>query len=290
MTTATWPARAARAPMLVVLALVAGLTVAGIAVVGRAAPDAGVAGPHRGRFIVECTYSHSAPDDPIVFPGQPGQSHLHDFFGNVSTDASSTPESLGVTDTTCFVAQDRAAYWAPALFLGDEQIVPTSSDAYYRAAPGVDPAAVAPFPFGFRAIAGDAGAPATQSTDVVGWACGRNRVVMAAPLDCSPQKPLTLHVFFPDCWDGVQLDNWDHKGHVARSEDGVCPDTHPVHVPQLEFVVQYPYWDDPADLRLASGPTRTAHADFFNAWEPAKLANEVEHCIGRDVVCGVPSL
>ena len=273
--------------------VVLGVALVALVVVGLVVHDPAAAAPpepHLGRFIVECPYSHSAPDDPIVFPGQPGQSHLHDFFGNVSTDAHSTPESLGASDTTCFVAQDRAAYWAPALFVGDEQIVPTSSDAYYRAAPGVDPAAVVPFPFGFRSIGGDAGAEAPQSVDVVGWACGRNRILSAEPVACTPHKPLTLHVFFPDCWDGVQLDNWDHRGHVARSVAGECPDTHPVHVPQLEFLVQYPYWDDPAVLRLASGPTRTAHADFFNAWDPDKLANEVHHCIALDAVCGVPSL
>src|SRR4051812_19414717 len=32
-------------------------------------------------WITECPYSHSAKDDPIKFPGRPGASHLHDFFG-----------------------------------------------------------------------------------------------------------------------------------------------------------------------------------------------------------------
>ena len=62
------------------------------------APAEGGAAPVRhlgpqgtvGQFVVECGYSHSAPDDPIVYPGQPGMSHEHDFFGNVTTDADST--------------------------------------------------------------------------------------------------------------------------------------------------------------------------------------------------------
>ncbi len=33
------------------------------------------------QFVVECEPSHAAPDDPIVRPGQPGMSHLHQFFG-----------------------------------------------------------------------------------------------------------------------------------------------------------------------------------------------------------------
>ena len=43
---------------------------------------------------IECGASHAAADDPIVFPGQPGAAHLHEFFGNTSTNASSTYASM----------------------------------------------------------------------------------------------------------------------------------------------------------------------------------------------------
>ena len=45
------------------------------------------AGP-QGRvpqFVVECGFSHAAPDDPIVHPGHAGVSHLHTFFGSTVT-------------------------------------------------------------------------------------------------------------------------------------------------------------------------------------------------------------
>ncbi len=270
---------------LVVLSAI-GLRIAGDDAVAAALPPPT---PHVGRFVVECAYSHSGPNDPIVHPGHTGMSHLHDFFGNVSTDATSTAESLAAADTTCFIAQDKASYWAPALYDGEERIVPTSSDAYYRAAPGVDPTAVEPFPFGLKVIAGDATSAETPPLHVVGWACGRNRNFSTEVPTCTPQKPLTMHVFFPDCWDGASLDSADHKQHLAYSTAGTCGRSHPVHVPQLEFAVQWPFWGDPAQLRLASGPLTTAHADFFNAWDPERLAVEVEHCIGLDAVCGVPS-
>ena len=41
-------------------------------------------------FFTDCLPSHRAPDDPIVYPKQPGASHLHDFFGNETTNAFST--------------------------------------------------------------------------------------------------------------------------------------------------------------------------------------------------------
>src|SRR3546814_17989920 len=67
------------------------------------------------QFKVECGWSHTATDDPIVHHGHPGRSHLHDFFGNTATDARSTPESLVGGDTTCQNKLDPAAYWAPAM-------------------------------------------------------------------------------------------------------------------------------------------------------------------------------
>jgi hypothetical protein len=42
-------------------------------------------------------------------------------------------------------------------------------------------------------------------------------------------------------------------------------------------------------LQLASGSLLTGHADFVNSWDQEKLEDEVELCIGRDVVCGVTS-
>ena len=66
-------------------------------------------------FVSSCTFSHSAPDDPIVFFGQPGASHDHSFVGNTGTNASSTLESLLATGTTCHRPGDTAAYWMPTL-------------------------------------------------------------------------------------------------------------------------------------------------------------------------------
>jgi hypothetical protein len=37
-----------------------------------------------------CLYSREANDDPILMPGQTGQSMAHDFFGNATTSATST--------------------------------------------------------------------------------------------------------------------------------------------------------------------------------------------------------
>ncbi|MBI3311119.1 MAG: hypothetical protein HYZ77_07680, partial [Serratia liquefaciens] len=38
-------------------------------------------------FNVICDYSHTLPDDAILYPQKPGEAMLHDFFGNTGVDA-----------------------------------------------------------------------------------------------------------------------------------------------------------------------------------------------------------
>lgn len=71
---------------------------------------------------------------------------------------------------------------------------------------------------------------------------------------------------------------------MAYSAGGVCPASHPVPVPRLQFKLRYATRGE-AGMTLASGPGYTAHGDFFNAWEPAALANRL-HCLYNLVKCG----
>jgi len=242
-----------------------------------------------GQIVTECDLSHSAPDDPILLPDQPGQSHQHDFFGNVSTDAGSTLASLLDEGTTCQQQRDTAAYWAPQLRDHGEPITPVGSAVYYRAAPGVDPARIEPYPPGLAVIAGDMTATEPLSPDLAGWACGVSPQHSAAPPECPVSAPLRAVVTFPDCWDGERTDSADHRAHMANSEAGACPPSHPVHVPQLTFAVLYPISGAGHDLTLASGSTYGIHADFLNAWDQPALEAEIRHCLHRDVVCGLAS-
>ncbi len=254
-------------------------------------PDRVIAGPQGrdGQFVVECGFSHVAHDDPILYPGVPNASHLHAFFGNTSTDAASTLASLDAGGTTCQQRLDRAAYWVPALFRDGEMVEPVRSLAYYRAGIDVDPALVEPYPHGMMMIAGDASAATPQPVEVVAWTCGTGIDHRSAPPTCPEGTNLRLLVTFPDCWDGVDLGEVDPRGHVAYSSSGECPPTHPVHVPQLQFSVEYAHAGPTDGLELASGGLFSGHADFVNAWDPEKLAEEVALCIGRDLVCSVTS-
>lgn len=240
-------------------------------------------------FAASCPLSHSARNDPIVFPGRPGLSHRHDFFGSTETDADSTARSLRrAGTTTCDVAGDSASYWAPALLRDGVPVAATVAEAYYRVAPGVRAADVEAYPAGLAMIAGDAHTHAPLPTAIVGWGCGRAPTASSTIPTCPTERPLNLRVTFPDCWNGRSLDSPEHVTHVAYSGKRGCPAGFPVAMPRLTLVVSYPVAGDPTGLEPASGAPLTAHADFLNAWDQDALAQNVRSCLRRGVVCSVP--
>ncbi|MDH4364756.1 MAG: DUF1996 domain-containing protein, partial [Acidimicrobiia bacterium] len=97
-------------------------------------PDNG-SGNGEGQFRTNCEYSHFNYDDPIVFPGQPGKSHLHMFIGNTTADAYTTMDSLlNSGGSTCDGFElNRSAYWMPALMDGKGHVVvPRAITIYYK--------------------------------------------------------------------------------------------------------------------------------------------------------------
>jgi hypothetical protein len=275
------------------LIALAGLVVVGVGSTALARPPAGDLKGDVGRadllgvnFVENCRFSHQGPDDPIVFPGKPGASHLHTFVGNRTTNASSTFGSLRAGGTTCLRSDDTAAYWVPALYQGTSLVLPQAATVYYRRA-SLQP--VSAFPNGLRVIAGDATATGPQSMRVTFWSCGAGSGVAASSMvpTCPAQRGsfLRLHVRFPSCWDGRRLDSPDHKGHMAYAVRGSCPSTHPVPVPAIAQIYRYPTRGGEG-FSLASGGQFSAHADFFNAWDPGALKRLVDGCLNALVHCG----
>ncbi|MGW4111312.1 DUF1996 domain-containing protein [Actinosynnema sp. NPDC004786] len=80
-------------------------------------------GASTGTFTVDCGRNengHFNPDNFIAQPGvRNGAQHLHDYVGNVSTDADSTDESLLEADTTCKNG-DKSAYFWPVVRIDRE--------------------------------------------------------------------------------------------------------------------------------------------------------------------------
>ena len=208
--------------------------------------SAAAAGPGRQQlagvnFVSNCRFSHRAPDDPIVFPGQSGKSHDHSFVGNVSTNASSTLDSMRAASTTCRRPADTAGYWMPTLLVNGNPVAPQGATIYYRRR-SLD--RVRPFPAGFKMVAGNSHATSPQDLRVTYWNCGP--LAGMPPSSTVPTCPdaarsgLRLHVNFPDCWDGSSLDSADHQSHMAYSTQHRCPASHPVAVPAISLIYHYP--------------------------------------------------
>lgn len=260
----------------------------------------GPAAGGKGVFQAVCDFSHRAPDDPIVFPGQPGASHSHDFFGSRTTDAFSTPESIRNSATTCIryngadKRADRSAYWTPTLLRRGQPIAPLVTSAYYKTETKVAQA-IEPFPVDLRIIAGSAkGGPAeVNGQRVWGILCPAGVLSRgsggSAPTCRSDLMEVVLR--FPDCWDGVHLDSPDHKSHMAYSRRTsptgarLCPPSHPRVMPSLELAVRYPTAGGP-EVSLASGAMNTSHADFVNGWDHQLQSALVQRCLRTDKYCG----
>ncbi len=249
-------------------------------------------------FRTVCQFSHMLPDDPIVAPGSPGASHLHVFWGNTSTDASSTEASIaGTGNGTCRGGiGNRTAYWAPAVIdtrTGAPQ-APRLIHVYYKSGyNGLAPGQMTMLPQGLRMIAGDYRASSWQGWNTV-WKCSGTPAASHESIpDCPVGEDVEMMLMFPQCWDGVRLDSVDHKQHMAYPSGGTCPATHPVAVPQVTYTMLYPVTvtSQPSAWRLASDgydPSLpggySIHGDWFDGWDPALKRTWTQQCLqaGKD--------
>ena len=272
-----------------------------------------------GSFRTVCYFSHASYDDPIVLPGQPGASHLHYFFGNDSTNATSTLATLKAGGSTCRGgAINLSAYWQPAMIdASNSTAIPARvAIVYYKnGGRGVAAADVRSMPQGLRMVAGnpkatDAGAPYGPAE----FKCDGNAVVgddwrafpnprgphsIPSLADCGVGHEIWASVVFPQCWDGVNLDSPDHRSHMAyfpipNSFGGKCPPDHPVALPEIVVSVLYPVrlGDSPSRWRLASDMYDPAlpggyslHADWFGVWRPEIVDTFVTKCINPQFDC-----
>lgn len=298
----------------------------------------------RGIFRINCDFAHALYDDPIVFPGVADAAHLHWFYGNLAVDASTTFESLyAIPGSSCQGnTVNGAAYWVPALLAPEydeitgARLLDANGDPAWEAVPAVvgndyeahevfyysagvdDLASVQNLPPGLRMIAGigstTPGDP-PQDTAIVRWHCqswdasdGANPMFSATIPECVEPDRLRADLFFPSCWNGVDLDAADHKSHMAYpvndgGPDGThCPDTHPIPVLRPSYHYAWPVLpgnSDPATAssrgwRLASDDYEVVpgvagglslHGDWFNGWHPEVLAAALENCVKQGLDC-----
>jgi hypothetical protein len=225
----------------------------------------------RGSFRFICGAGQLLRDDPIVYPGQPGKSHLHQFYGNRSANANSTFTSLrAAQDSTCnFVgngnAVNRSAYWMPAMLDGKGSVVqPDYVQIYYKRNPAgtteCDPvnyphSAIGicvgipnglRFIFGFDMVSGKVPTGGFYYNCIgTGAVSGYYRSGLAeAAQNCVVGGRVGAIIGAPECWDGKNLDSPNHRDHVsyaARNGYGYlqCPSTHPYAIPRFQLAAWY---------------------------------------------------
>jgi len=278
------------------------------------------AGDGSGAFRTTCKWSHMAFDDPLVYPNQPGASHLHTFFGNTLTNAASTTASISTTgNSTCNGGTiNRTAYWVPTMVdtldgrpIGANNDQYVGSQFYYKTGYTLPVALIKPAPAGLRMITGDSKGNPTNPSRVASYRCIKNGGATQADIgnaqstipycQVAGYTVMRMSITFPQCWDGVNLDSPDHKSHMASAvyttgnQQGYCPATHPVAIPEISFEVEYPVrsTDDTRRWRLASDNYDTSqpagyssHGDWMMGWDAAVMQTFVSKCLNTAKNCG----
>jgi hypothetical protein len=172
-------------------------------------------------------------------------------------------------------------------------------------------------PIGLRIIAGKASttpSSAAQSTSIARWHCqswgttdagGGSQPFQSTIPECHADAQggdmLRFDIFFPSCWNGLDLDSNNHQDHMAypiTANNGrslVCPSSHPVAIARVSFHYAFPLLlsqVDPTsgnskDFRLASDNYTVSgsngglslHGDWINGWNPEAMDMLVQGCI-----------
>ena len=273
-----------------------------------------------GAFRFICTAGQLLKDDPIVYPGQAGASHLHQFYGNTGAKASSTYSSLRKSgQSTCMSPLNRSAYWMPAMMDGRGNVVrPDHIQIYYKRRPKSDPKCsltsgdpkaegnCVDLPNGLKFVFGYDMVTRQSPTGEAYFNCkgtgasaGHYPSIAATVGKCVTGGQLGAVIKAPDCWDGKNLDSANHRDHMAYSGYGTwgyrkCPSTHPYVVPGFTLQAWYSLapGDDLRLWKLSSDDMRpdlphgsTFHADFFMAWDPTIKQMWHDNCINKMLNC-----
>jgi Domain of unknown function (DUF1996) len=269
--------------------------------------------PTEPSFVVKCDFSHRDRVDPIVDFGINPSHHMHEFFGNTTTNENSTYQTLRAGGTNCDDPKDTAAYWIPRVSWTDSRGNTTKLTAsitrfYYRLgdkSPNVD---VNPHPAldtngdgqlddGLKIV--------TVQGKNVEWRCMNTGAWSTTPPSRCDNLKLVVRIKFPDCLDVARdergqpiidpttgkpiprLDSPDHRSHMvdavqpASGGKATCPTSHPYPVPRLQTNVEFPIPATRGKPKLSSGAYSTMHADFFNAWDQQRLDELVQLCINK---------
>lgn len=261
-------------------------------------------GTTRDTFRTRVAWTHIAYNDPIVYPGQPGKSHLHMFFGNALVDASTNQDNIRSRCRSAAAGgtANCSGYWIPALLnSAGEVLAPDFSLFYYKAGYQVSTNNAVVPPQGLAMISGNMmGSPTNNVNDAsYRWSC--NGTESRGIPDCPAGSVLEVSLEFPTCWNGQDM-GWsgDHKSHMEHGDGGRCPSSHPIQIPDITLNVEWRVpaggtrgWKLSSDMYSVSDSARggySMHADWIMGWDPAIMQRFIDNCNNRQVDCVVDLL
>ncbi|KAL0482213.1 hypothetical protein AKO1_013303 [Acrasis kona] len=246
--------------------------------------------------------------DPIVNPGT-FSTHMHTVVGgiNYSPNVDYATARKG-NCSSCLVKEDMSNYWVPNLYYmaSNGTFTPVKQVGgmlvYYLQRGNVKNYA---FPEGLRMLAGNPMLRSYNSSAPTNTEeSRRQRAISFACIDYSNPNPevgyipnkncpqgLRAQVFFPSCWDGVNLDSPDHRSHMAYPsliDNGDCPTTHPKRLVSIFYEVMFSvndfkdmWWNSTKHPFVFSNGDPTGygyHGDFLNGWDVNVLQKAVDNC------------
>lgn len=264
-----------------------------------------------GSFRVQCTVSHMNFDDPMVFKNIQNATHHHTYYGHINVKFDTDLMTLADSgNSTCHGGiMNRSAYWHPTMIdiRTNAPVTPDGNTAmfYYKTGyGGVAPRFVTAPPRGLRMLSGNPKAINASEAQNIRYACvnpatGHANVRTQNIQNCPVGQRLLMEVFFPQCWDGKNLDSPNHKDHMAqpvgsRTENG-CPVSHPVPIPEITLNMNFTITsaNQSANWRLSSdnyafngsNAGYSGHADWVNGWNEAIFTGIVRNCLNPSRDC-----
>ncbi|NXY98056.1 DUF1996 domain-containing protein [Streptomyces sp. BR123] len=267
-------------------------------------------GASKGSFSVNCGRNengHFNPDNVIVAPGvSNGAHHMHDYVGNLTTDAFSTNNSLAASGTTCTNGDQSTYYW-PVLRVQDGRaerdakapgggqdlnvgtiLKPKQVTIEFKGSPVSKVEAMPRF---MRIITGDAKALTNGNGNAnASWSCTgfENRQLKDKYPVCPKGSDVVRTFNFQSCWDGKNIDSANHRTHVDfAKKDGTCKPGFKA-IPQL--VQRIVYSVQPGQrIAVDSFPEQlhkpaTDHGDFINVMSDGLMRRAVG-CINDGRAC-----
>ena len=281
-----------------------------------------------GQYRAACEFSHFSYDDPLVYPGKPGASHLHMYFGNTDVNAFSTYGTLINSGSSTCNGQElnRTGYWVPAMFDGNGNVrVPERVVVYYKGE-GRSRGLSEVYPEGAAMIAhhdinaiapGDGGAKGRFSfvcSDNFSGAsspasntmanCDGSRFKKKYGVDDNPRVVLEMNVKFPQCWNGKDPSNPDNFSIPGNAWYGSwCEGEFNRNLPNLEYFVNYrvDIGEDTSGWYLSSDvdPTNygagkvaggsSIHGDWWGGWNKQVNQMFIDNCVNYTNPSGAKS-